>query len=126
MPTKIVSTASAEHYKWGGPKGTDCDGWYLVQASELNVIEERMPPGTAETRHYHQRSRQFFYVLAGELTLEVEHHDFVLRAGDGLEIAPGQEHQARNRSADAVRILVTSQPPSHGDRIESPAPASKP
>ena len=37
MPAKIISTANAEHYKWGGPAGTDCDGWYLVRASELNV-----------------------------------------------------------------------------------------
>ena len=31
-----------------------------------------MPPGTAETRHKHSRVRQFFYVLSGELTLEVK------------------------------------------------------
>lgn len=29
MPAKVVSTATAEHYKWGGPAATDCDGWYL-------------------------------------------------------------------------------------------------
>jgi hypothetical protein len=28
-------------------------------------------------------------------------------------------HQAINRSAAPVRFLVTSQPPSHGDRIDS-------
>jgi mannose-6-phosphate isomerase-like protein (cupin superfamily) len=119
MPAKTVSTATADHYTWGGTAGTDCDGWYLVRTPELNVIEERMPPETAETRHYHRVARQFFYVLAGELTLEVEHHDFVLHAGEGLEIAPGQAHQAMNRSGGEVRMLVTSQPPSHGDRFES-------
>jgi mannose-6-phosphate isomerase-like protein (cupin superfamily) len=118
MPAKIVSRATAEHYTWGGPNKTDCDGWYLVRASELSVIEEAMPPGTQETRHHHARSRQFFYVLDGELTLEVEHHEFVLHAGEGLEIAPGQAHQARNRSQGLVRMVVTSQPPSHGDRVE--------
>ena len=119
MPAKIISTATAEHYKWGGPAGTDCDGWFLVQSPELNVIEELMPPGTAEMRHFHRKTRQFFYVLAGELTLEVEHHDFVLSAGQGLEVAPGQAHQAKNRSAGDARILVTSQPPSHGDRFDA-------
>jgi hypothetical protein len=48
----------------------------------------------------------------------VEHHDFVLHAGDGLEVAPGQMHQAINRSSAPVRIVVTSQPPSHDDRVE--------
>jgi mannose-6-phosphate isomerase-like protein (cupin superfamily) len=119
MPAKVASTANAEHYKWGGPAGTDCDGWYLLRSPELNVIEELMPRGTAETRHLHRQARQFFYVLAGELTLEVEQHDFVLRAGQGLEIAPGRAHQAMNRSSAEVRILVTSQPPSHGDRFDA-------
>jgi mannose-6-phosphate isomerase-like protein (cupin superfamily) len=118
MPASIISTTNAEHYKWGGPAGTDCDGWYLVRTPDLNIIEETMPPGTSETRHHHARARQFFFVLEGELTLEIEHHDFTLHAGEGIEIAPGQAHQAINRSAGTARILVTSQPPSHGDRIE--------
>ncbi|MCU1324490.1 MAG: cupin protein [Acidobacteriaceae bacterium] len=119
MPARIISTADAEHYKWGGPAGTDCDGWYLLQTAALNVIEELMPAGTAEARHFHKQARQFFYVLDGELTLEIEHHDFVLHKGQGLEIAPGQAHQAMNRSSADVRILVTSQLPSHGDRFDA-------
>jgi mannose-6-phosphate isomerase-like protein (cupin superfamily) len=115
--TQITNTKSAEHYKWGGPQGTDCDGWHLVKTAELSIIEEFMPPGTAEKRHSHARAHQFFFVLEGELTLEVEDRTYVLNAGDGLEISPSQRHQAFNRSAKSTRILVTSQPPSHGDRI---------
>lgn len=114
MPAKIVSTANAEHYAWGN----NCDGWYLVRAPELNIIEELMPQSTSETRHHHVRARQFFFVLEGELTMEIEHHEFVLKAGEGIEIAPGQSHQAQNRSLKPLRIMVTSQPPSHGDRFE--------
>ena len=117
MPTRIVDSSNAEHYSWGGPQGTDCDGWHLVKTGELSVIEELMPPGTQEARHSHSKSRQFFFVLQGELTLEVEHHDFLIAAGQGVEVSPGQAHQAANRSRGAVRMLVTSQPPSHGDRI---------
>ena len=119
MPAKITSIATAEHYKWGGSTSTDCDGWHLLRTPELNIIEERMPPATQEARHLHRHARQFFYVLAGELTLEVEHHEFVLQAGQALEISPGQAHQAKNRSSADVRILVTSQPPSHGDRFDA-------
>jgi mannose-6-phosphate isomerase-like protein (cupin superfamily) len=119
MPAKIISIKSAQHYKWGGPTGTDCDGWHLVKTPELSVIEELMPPGTSEVRHSHVHARQFFFVLEGELTLEVEYHDFVLRAGEGLDISPGQRHQALNRSAKLVRMIVASQPPSHGDRIDA-------
>lgn len=112
MPTRIVDTSNAEHYTWG----IDCDGWHLVKGEGLSVIEERMPPGRSEERHSHTKSRQFFFVLEGELTLEVEHHDFVIAAGKGVEVHPGQAHQAINRGQADVRMLVISQPPSHGDR----------
>ena len=119
MPAQVISTKSAEHYKWGGPDGTSCDGWHLVKTPELSIIEELMPPGTSEVRHSHVHARQFFLVLEGEFTIEIEHHDFVLQPGEGIEVSPGQQHQAINRSEKSVRILVTSQPPSHGDRIEA-------
>lgn len=114
MPAKVVSTANAEHYTWGN----NCDGWHLVKTPELSIIEERMPPGTSEVRHHHVRARQFFFVLEGELTMEIEHHDFTVKTGEGIEVSPGQAHQAINRSGADVRFMLTSQPPSHGDRVD--------
>lgn len=108
-----VSTANAEHYLWGEV----CDGWYLVRTEGLSVIEERMPPGSAEQRHWHVRSRQFFYVLEGELAMQFDDKAVVLQSHQGLEIVPGTPHQAKNISAADVRFLVISQPHSHGDRI---------
>lgn len=110
-----INRQTAEHYVWGG----DSDGWHLVKNPELSVIEERMSAGASEVRHHHLRARQFFYALSGELTLEVEGTEYVLGPGDGLEIQPGQKHQAFNRSGSDVRMLVISQPPSHGDRLVS-------
>ncbi|MGD9692411.1 MAG: GNAT family N-acetyltransferase [Phycisphaerales bacterium] len=107
-----IDRASAPHYTWGDR----CDGWHLVRTSGLSVIEERMPPGAREVRHYHAAARQFFRVLTGTLTMEVDGATHDLRAGEGLEIAPGRAHQAQNRSDDPVEFLVISTPPSHGDR----------
>lgn len=107
-----VNTEVAEHYEWGEV----CDGWHLLRDESLSVIEERMPAGAKEKRHFHLRSRQFFYVLAGELTIELVERRHSLTAGHGLEIAPGKPHQVLNQSAQDVRFLVISQPPSHGDR----------
>jgi mannose-6-phosphate isomerase-like protein (cupin superfamily) len=112
---KPINRQTAEHYVWGGA----CDGWHLVRRPELSVIEERMSPGASEVRHHHMHARQFFYVLDGKLTLEIEGEEFVLGPGDGLEIQPGQKHEAFNRSASDTRMLVISQPPSHGDRVVS-------
>ncbi|MGH7353247.1 MAG: cupin domain-containing protein [Candidatus Rokuibacteriota bacterium] len=112
-PASMIDRATAEHYAWG----EGCDGWHLVQRADLSVIQERMPPGAREARHYHRASRQFFYVLVGTLTLEVDGRRHVMEARQGIEIEPGAPHQALNESAEAVEFLVVSQPPSHGDRV---------
>jgi mannose-6-phosphate isomerase-like protein (cupin superfamily) len=114
---RAVSKNSAEHYVWGSPQSPRCDGWHLVRTPELSVIEELMPAGASEVRHSHVRARQFFFVLEGELALEVERREYTLQPGQGIEISPGQAHQALNRCEHAVRFLVTSQPASHGDRV---------
>jgi quercetin dioxygenase-like cupin family protein len=111
-----VQTSEENHYIWGGI----CDGWRLVDKPQLSVIEERMPPGSAEQRHFHAQARQFFYVLQGELTMEVEGRVHVLRAGQGIEIAPGERHQAQNPAVAGTsveaRFLVISSPSSRVDR----------
>lgn len=112
----IVSAANADHYHWG----QSCDGWHLLALDDLSVIEERMPPGSFEQRHRHARARQFFYVLEGEMTLELEGVEYLLRQGDGLHVPPGSAHQARNRGANDTRFMVISSPRSHGDRIAAP------
>jgi mannose-6-phosphate isomerase-like protein (cupin superfamily) len=117
MPATVIRAANAEHYTWGPSAPPACDAWYLLRSPELNIIEEQMPAGASETPHHHVHARQFFFVLAGELTLIVEQQPHTLSAHEGLEIAPGEVHQAINRSEGPVRFLVTSQPPSHGDRI---------
>lgn len=117
-PPVPVQKEWAEHYVWGGVN----DGWHLVKRDDLSVIHERIQPGASEVRHYHERARQFFYVLSGELTMELGGETHRLGAGQGIEIPPGTPHQAQNRSAAPVEILVTSTPKSHGDRVEAPAP----
>jgi len=110
-----ISATPENHYSWGD----GCDGWHLVRAAALSVIEERMPPGTSEVRHWHARARQFFYVLSGTLHMEVEGITHELRAGLGLELPSGTAHQARNEGTEDARFLVISSPPHQGDRREA-------
>lgn len=109
---QTISKETAEHYIWGGR----CDGWHLLKTPELSVIQERMPPGTAEVRHAHHRAQQFFYVLSGQAVMELDGRSVRLSAGEGLWIPVGTPHQMKNESGEDVHFLVISQPPSHGDR----------
>ncbi len=79
-----------------------------------------MPAGGSEQRHYHERAQQFFFVLSGEASIEVDGHEVKLSAGQGIHIEPGTPHQMKNVAAEDVHFLVISQPPSHGDRILAP------
>ncbi|MGA9983701.1 MAG: cupin domain-containing protein, partial [Acidobacteriaceae bacterium] len=94
-------------------------GWHLVRSEGLSVIEERMPAGAREQLHFHTKARQFFYVLEGELTMEVEGRSHGLGPRQGLEIAPGEQHQASNESREDVRCLVISSPPAQNDREQA-------
>lgn len=109
----MIERRNAEHYVWGGR----CEGWHLLKTEGLSVIEERIPPGGSESRHHHARAGQFFYVLAGVLSFEIDGREFDLTPRQGIEISPTVPHRVFNRSADDAEFLVISSPPSHGDRV---------
>ena len=108
-----IDRAAALHYFWKKV----CEGWHLVERDDLSVIAEKMPPRTAEDMHYHQKARQFFYVLSGQAAMRFIDRTVPLNTGDGLEISPGEAHQMCNQSDDAVEFLVVSMPKAHGDKI---------
>ncbi len=111
---KPVSIDNAEHFVWG----EGCDGWHLVKSPVLSVIQERVPSNCYEVRHLHQKSEQFFYVLSGVATLEVDGVVHMLTEGQGLHVPANVPHQLKNDSSSDLVFVVTSTPPSHGDRVE--------
>ncbi|HLG58461.1 MAG TPA: cupin domain-containing protein [Vicinamibacterales bacterium] len=109
---KIRNRKTAEHYQWGEA----CDGWRLLDGLDLAVIQERIPPGAGEVRHFHRHARQFFYVLTGHVLFDIGDEAISVGPGDGVEVAPLQLHRVRNVSdADAV-FLVVSSPSTRSDR----------
>jgi mannose-6-phosphate isomerase-like protein (cupin superfamily) len=109
----VTSIENAEHYVWGEV----CDGWHLLKRDDMSVIQERVPPGGAEVMHYHNTSRQFFYILKGQGAITFDYGTVVLEKGQGIEIAPQVQHQFRNVSNEDVHFLVISIPSTRGDRI---------
>lgn len=110
---QVTNTSNAEHYTWG----VVCDGWHLLKSDGLSVIEERVPPGKAEQRHAHNAAQQFFYVLEGVASLEVNGELFQIGPWSGMHVPATVPHQLRNDGQTDLRFLVISQPKSHGDRV---------
>ena len=109
----IVSNENVEHYTWG----SFCDGWHLLKSSGLSVIQERVPPGGAEVKHYHEHAHQFFFVLSGEATMEIKGERVVLGPQQGISVPPKTPHRLLNEARQDLSFLVISAPMSHGDRV---------
>lgn len=108
----IIKKADTEHYNWG----ENSEGWHLVKTPGLSVIEERMPPGATEVLHFHEHSQQFFYILSGIASFEVEADKMEVHSGEGIHLIPGQKHLVANDGKDDLCFLLISQPEAQGDR----------
>ena len=107
------SKENSEHYNWGN----NCSGWYLVKSESLSVIEELMPPKTHEKKHYHNNSQQFFRILAGKATFEIENEIIDVESGNGIHIPPKVKHRIRNDQSENLEFIVISEPTTRGDRF---------
>lgn len=84
-----ASRKNARHHVWG----TACDGCRLVNSRRLSVIEECMPPGPSESRHYRGKSLQLFYILRGRAVFECGSARTPLFSRQGLLVPPRLRHQ---------------------------------
>ncbi len=111
----IVNRDNAEHYTWG----SNCDAWHLLQTRRLSVIEERVPPGSSESPHYHRYATQLFYLLAGNVRFRHATETLELGPGDAVHVPPGVVHSLENTGSSEAVLLVVSNPESHSDRYEA-------
>ena len=110
----IISKEKAlQHYTWGD----NCDGWVFVDTDELSVKQERMPQHTAEALHYHEKAQQFFFILKGIATFEVEEQSFTVPAGQGIHIKAGKKHRIINNAGQDLEFVLSSQPSTKNDRF---------
>jgi quercetin dioxygenase-like cupin family protein len=96
---------------------------YKAMASDtgqqFSVWESIVPPGAGAPAHTHSREDEAFYVLSGEVLVEVE------GATDPLRLAPGgflfaprnRRHGYRNIGTVAAHLLVFAMPGAGLDRM---------
>jgi len=111
-----TSIATAEQYTWGD----NCLGWHLLKADALSIIQELIPAGAAEQLHYHDKAQQFFFILSGTATFEIDGAEHVVAAQEGIHIPPGARHRISNRHGGDLKFLLVSQPTTRGDRTNLP------
>lgn len=108
-----TSRKNSKHYYWGN----NCSGWHLVTSENLSVIEELMPANTSEQKHYHNFSEQYFYILNGTATFEIEKELVEVNKGEGIHIHPQTVHQIKNEESTELEFIVISQPTTREDRV---------
>lgn len=111
--TVVSKYRPLKHYRWGNA----CDGWILADEDSLSVKQELMPAGTRERRHYHETAQQFFYILKGSASFEIEDSILEINQGEGLHIVAGKKHRIANEGSGDLEFIVCSQPSTQNDRI---------
>jgi len=111
---KVVSKyQSLKHYQWANV----CDSWNLVDNVGLSVKQEVMPTGTSEQLHYHEKTQQFFFILAGTATFEIEGNQIEVSRHEGLQVLAGEKHRIINNGKTNLEFILCSQPSISNDRI---------
>jgi mannose-6-phosphate isomerase-like protein (cupin superfamily) len=110
---KVSIEVPLKHYQWGNA----CDGWNLVDNAALSVKQERMPAGTTEALHYHQFAQQFFFILKGTATFDIDGETIIVNEQEGIHIQAGKKHRISNTTSSAIEFILSSQPSTAADRI---------
>ncbi len=81
-------------------------------AGSFSLWEAVVPPGAGAPPHTHEREDESFYVLSGELLIELEGEPAPHRVGPGGFFfgARRRRHAFRNVSDQPARVLILSAP----------------
>ena len=74
-----------------------------------SLAEARVPAGGATQRHYHRLAEEFYYILEGAGTMEIDGAEHPIAPGDAILIPPGAWHTIR--ATEALRFLCCCAPP---------------
>lgn len=79
-----------------------------------SLAEATVPEGTATERHYHKKSEEFYFILDGSGTMEIDGDSKPVTVGDAVLIPPGAWHQIT--ATQSLKFLCCCSPPySHED-----------
>jgi quercetin dioxygenase-like cupin family protein len=86
--------------------------------SKYAMWEAIVPPGGGPPPHVHSREEEGFYILEGEITLQVGDKRLVATAGTFANIPVGTLHSFKNESGRSAKMLISIAPAGLGGQKE--------
>lgn len=83
-------------------------------ARNQSLAEASLDPGGETAEHYHPRSEELYYFLAGEGRMRLGEVEATVGAGDCVVIPPGTAHKLWN-TGDARLVLLCCCAPAYSD-----------
>jgi mannose-6-phosphate isomerase-like protein (cupin superfamily) len=80
-------------------------------ARNQSLAEATVPPGGETAEHYHPRTEELYYFVAGAGTMRLADQEGPVRSGDCVVIAPGTVHKLWNPGPAPLVLLCCCAPP---------------
>jgi mannose-6-phosphate isomerase-like protein (cupin superfamily) len=74
-----------------------------------SLAEARVPAGGVTQRHYHKLAEEFYFILEGRGTIEIDGESREVQRGDAILIPPGAWHSIA--ASESLRFLCCCAPP---------------
>ena len=78
--------------------------------NKQSLAEARLAPGLSTTAHYHPRTEEIYYIVAGTGAMRIDQETRTVTVGDAIAIPPGQTHQITNIGPEELRFLCCCAP----------------
>ncbi len=109
----FIIDENEKEYRFGdsGPK-------YLMKGPRSNFALVQFQAGQDFKAHYHNIMEENFFILEGEVDIEVDGVCHTLKAGQLIHIEPKEVHYVINRSNSVVKMVSTLAPYQEVDKVE--------
>ena len=77
---------------------------------QQSLAEARLLAGASTTAHYHPRTEEIYYILAGHGEMQIGSDLRPVAPGDAIAIPPGEVHQITNPGPDLLKFLCCCAP----------------
>ena len=83
-----------------------------------SLAEARVLPGTSTAPHYHPRTEEIYYILAGTGRMTIDGQSEDVGPGDAIAIPPGSIHTITATSSEPLKFLCCCAPGyEHSDTV---------